>query len=77
MVATKLGNSKIPIDIILELCKLYKITPNDILGFSSELPATKISKISKIYKLYEFINKENINVDELISFIKLSKKIYN
>lgn len=74
MVATKLGNSKIPIDIILELCKLYKITPNDILGFSSELPATKISKI---YKLYEFINKENINVDELISFIKLSKKIYN
>ena len=74
MVVTKLGNSKIPIDIILELCKLYKITPNDILGFSSELPATKISKI---YKLYEFINKENINVDELISFIKLSKKIYN
>lgn len=74
MVVTKLGNSKIPIDIILELCKLYKITPNDILGFSSELPATEISKI---YKLYEFINKENINVDELISFIKLSKKIYN
>lgn len=74
MVATKLGNSKIPIDIILELCKLYKITPNDILGFSSELPATEISKI---YKLYEFINKENINVDELISFISLSKKIYN
>ena len=74
MVATKLGNSKIPIEIILELCKLYKITPNDILGFSSELPATEISKI---YKLYEFINKENINVDELISFIKLSKKIYN
>lgn len=74
MVATKLGNSKIPIDIILELCKLYKITPNDILGFSSELPATEISKI---YKLYEFINKGNINVDELISFIKLSKKIYN
>lgn len=74
MVVTKLGNSKIPIDIILELCKLYKITPNDILGFSSELPATEISKI---YKLYEFINKENINVDELISFISLSKKIYN
>lgn len=74
MVVTKLGNSKIPIDIILELCKLYKITPNDILGFSSELPATEISKI---YKLYEFINKGNINVDELISFIKLSKKIYN
>ena len=74
MVATKLGNSKIPIDIILELCKLYKITPNDILGFSSVLPATEISKI---YKLYEFINKGNINVDELISFIKLSKKIYN
>ena len=74
MVVTKLGNSKIPIDIILELCKLYKITPNDILGFSSELPATEISKI---YKLYEFINKENINVDELISFIKIYKKIYN
>lgn len=74
MVVMKLGNSKLPIDIILQLCKLYKITPNDILGFSSELPATETSKI---YKLYDFINKENINVDKLIDFIKLSKKICN
>lgn len=74
MVVTKHGNSKIPIDIILQLCKLYKVSPNDILDFSNELPTTEISKI---YKLYNFINKENINVDELIQFIKLSKKIYN
>ena len=74
MADMKLGNSKVPIDIILQLCRFYKITPNDILGFSSELPATEISKI---YKLYEFTNKENINVDELIEFIKTSKKIFN
>ena len=69
-----LGNSKVPIDIILQLCKLYKITPNDLLGFSSEFQATEISKI---YKLSNFINQENINIDELISFIRASKKIYN
>ena len=68
------GNSKLPIDIILQLCKFYKITPNDILGFSSDLPATELSKI---YKLYNYINKENINVDELIKFISSSKKIFN
>ena len=44
-----------------------KITPNDILDFSSELPATEISKI---YKLYDFINKENINIDKLINTTK-------
>ena len=70
----KPGNSKLPIEIILQLCKLYKITPNDILGFSSELPATEISKI---YKLFDYINKENINVDELINVLKLSKKIFS
>lgn len=74
MVDMKHGNSKVPIDIIFQLCKLYKVTPNDILGFSSELPATEISKI---YKLSNFINEENINVDELIEFIKSSRKIYN
>lgn len=74
MVVMKPGNSKVPIDIILQLCKLYNITPNDILGISSELPATEISKI---HKLYEFINTEKINVDELIDHIKSSKKLYS
>lgn len=74
MVIMNLGNSKVPIDVILQLCKLYKITPNEILGFSSELPATEISKI---HKLYNFINKENINIDELINFLISSKKIFN
>lgn len=74
MVVMNRGNSKLPIDIILQLCKFYKITPNDILGFSSDLPATELSKI---YKLYNYINKENINVDELIKFISSSKKIFN
>ena len=69
-----LGNSKIPIDIFIQLCKLYKTSPNELLGFSSDLPATEISKI---YKLYNYINKENINIDELLKFITSSKKIFN
>lgn len=68
------GNSKIPIEILLQLCKLYNVTPNDILGFSSDFPATDISKI---YKLYKFIKKENINVDKLIKFISSSQNINN
>ena len=73
MVIMNRGNSKIPIEVILQLCKFYKSSPNELLGFSSDLPATEISKI---YKLYNFINKENINVDELIKFISSSKKIF-
>ncbi len=68
-----LGNSKIPIEMIIQLCKFYKSSPNELLGFSSDLPATEISKL---HKLYNFINKENINIDELIKFIYSSKKIF-
>jgi hypothetical protein len=74
MVGMKPGSSKVPIDVILELCKLYKITPNDILDFSSELPATEISKI---YKLYKLITEEQLDVDELIDYIKSSKQLFS
>lgn len=66
------GNSKIPIEIILQLSKLYNITPNDLLGFSSDLAGTDISKVHKLCKIIE---KENINIDKLIEIIKLIKNI--
>lgn len=66
------GNSKIPIETIIQLSKLYNITPNDLLGFSSDLAGTDISKA---HKLFNFIQKENINIDKLIEIIKLIKNI--
>ena len=66
------GNSKIPIETIIQLSKLYNITPNDLLGFSSDLAGTDISKA---HKLCKFIEKENINIDKLIEIITLMKNI--
>lgn len=66
------GNSKIPIETIIQLAKLYSITPNDLLGFSSDLVGTDISKS---HKLCKFIEKENINIDKLIEIVKLMKNI--
>ena len=66
------GNSKIPLEVIIQLSKLYNITPNDLLGFSSDLAGTEISKV---HKLCKFIEKENINIDKLIEIMKLTKNI--
>lgn len=66
------GNSKIPIETIIQLSKLYNITPNDFLGFSSDFAGTDISKV---HKLCKYIEKENINIDKLIEIIKLMKNI--
>ena len=68
------GNSKIPIDIFIQLCDLYKTTPNLILGFQSKDFPNLDS--SKIYKLCSLIDEENIDVDQLIKLIKLSKTMY-
>ena len=68
------GNSKIPIDIFIQLCNLYKTTPNFILGFQSKDFPNLDS--SKIYKLCSLINEENIDVNLLIKLIKLSKTMY-
>ena len=66
------GNSKIPIETVIQLSKLYNITPNDLLGFSSDLAGTDISKA---HKLFNLIQKENININKLIEMIKLMKNI--
>jgi len=66
------GNSKIPIETVMQLSKLYNITPNDLLGFSSDLAGTDISKA---HKLFNLIQKENININKLIEMIKLMKNI--
>ena len=68
------GNSKIPIDIFIQLCNLYKTTPNLILGFQSKDFPNLDS--SKIYKLCSLIDKENIDVNQLIQLINLSKNMY-
>ena len=68
------GNSKVPIEIIIQLSKLYNITPNDFLGFSSGLAGTDISKNKKLLK---FIQKENINIDKLLKVLELLKDINN
>ena len=68
------GNSKVPIEIIIQLSKLYNITPNDFLGFSSGLAGTDISKNQKLLK---FIQKENINIDNLLKVLELLKDINN
>lgn len=68
------GNSKMPIETVIQLSKLYNITPNDLLGFSSDLAGTDISKA---HKLFNLIQKENINIDKLIEMIKLMKNINN
>lgn len=67
------GNSKIPIDIFVQLCNLYKTTPNLILGFQSKDFPNLDS--SKIYKLCSLIDEENIDIDKLIKLIKLSKSM--
>lgn len=68
------GNSKIPIEIIIQLSKLYNVTPNDFLGFSSDLAGTDISKNQKLLK---FIQKEHINIDKLLKVLELLKDINN
>lgn len=66
------GNSKIPIDIILQLSKLYKVSPNILLGYSKDFPELDIAKLDKLCK---YISKENIDIDKLIDLINLSKNI--
>ena len=66
------GNSKVPIEIIIQLSGLYNITPNDFLGFSSILAGTDISKNQKLLK---FIQKENINIDKILEILELFKNI--
>lgn len=73
MVTMSLGNSKVPVDTVLELCKLYKTTPNELLGFSKN---SETIEISKVLKLYNYIKNENINVEELIDFLASTKKLF-
>lgn len=68
------GNSKVPIEIIIQLSKFYSVTPNDFLGFSSSLVNTDVAKTKKLCK---FIKAENIDIDKLIEIIKLMKNINN
>lgn len=68
------GNSKIPIEIIIQLSEFYNVTPNDFLGFSN---SSTLTDISKTKKLCRFIKSENINIDKLIEIMKLIKNINN
>lgn len=68
------GNSKVPVEIIIQLSNFYSVTPNDFLGFSSNSTSTDVSKTKKLCKL---IKSENIDIDKLIEIIKLMKNINN
>lgn len=68
------GNSKVPIEIIIQLSKFYHVTPNDFLGFSNAIANTDISKVKKLCK---FIKSENIDIDKLIEIIKLMRSLNN
>lgn len=67
----ELGHTTLTEDIIIKLAKLYKVTPNIILNYQSENEVNDIKTI----KLLKLIKKENIDIEQLISLIKLIKKI--
>lgn len=68
----ELGHTSLNEDIIIKLSKLYNVSPNFILNYSSQ---NEISDV-KILRLIKFIEKENIDIDILISIIKSSKKLF-
>lgn len=68
----ELGHTSLNEDIIIKLSNFYNVSPNFILNYSSKNEITD----TKILKLIKLINKENINIDSLISLIHSSKKLF-
>lgn len=67
----ELGHSSFTADMIIELAHFFKTTPNVLLNFDSECEITD----TKLLKLCKFVQAENIDVDTLIQFIKIAKKL--
>ncbi len=67
----ELGHSSFTADMIIELARFFNTTPNVLLNFDSkdEIIDTDFLKLQK------FLKAENINVNNLIDLIKISRKI--
>lgn len=66
----ELGHTALTEDVIIQLSKLYDVSPNVILNYQSK---NEISDI-KTLELIKLLKKENIDVEQLISLIQLMKK---
>lgn len=68
----ELGHTTLNEDMIVKLAKLYAVTPNVILNYQEKGQVTDI----KILKLVKLIEREDIDIDALMSIIKASKNLY-
>jgi len=68
----ELGHTSLNEDIIIKLSKFYNVSPNVILNYSEK---NEIADV-KTLKLIKLIEKENIDIDNLISLIQASKKLF-
>lgn len=69
----ELGQTALTEDIILKLAKLYDVSPNVILNYKDK---NEVSDV-KTLKLIKLLKEENIDIEQLISLIKLMKKCIN
>lgn len=67
----ELGHSSFTADMIIDLAKLFKTTPNVLLNFDSSSEITDLNLV----KLCKFIKNEKINVDKLIALISACKDL--
>ena len=67
----ELGHTSLNEDIIVKLSKFYNVTPNFILNYKTSNEITDIS----LLKLIKLIERENIDINKLISLINLCKDI--
>lgn len=66
----ELGHTALTEDVIIKLSKFYDVSPNIILNYQGQ---NEISDV-KTLELIKLIEKENIDVEQLISLIQLMKK---
>lgn len=66
----ELGHTALTEDVIIKLSKFYDVSPNIILNYQNQ---NEISDV-KTLELIKLIEKENIDVEQLISLIQLMKK---
>lgn len=67
----ELGHTSLTEDIIIKLSKLYNVSPNFILNYETENEIIDPS----LLKLKKLIEKENIDINKLISLINICKDL--
>lgn len=65
--------SNIDLETLTKLCTLYKVTPNDMLGFTlkNNLSSAKVVKLCKI------IEEKNLDIDEIIKLLNIITNLSN